>query len=865
LIQRKLIIGIIAGILAGNALLAQKSQLESFKDFKNMEESSPFRTFQWQSVGPSFQGGRVESIDCPPGQPGIIYAGFGSGSLWKTTNQGLTWKCIFQDEASFSIGDVAVSPSNPEVIYLGTGEGLRATRGYTFVGSGIYKSVNGGKKWTFTGLPDSHHIGRLVIDPNDPDMVFAAVMGHMWSKNTERGLYMTRDGGNSWSRILYISDSVGVADAVWDPVNKTLYAASWEMIQGKGSGIYRSTDLGQTWKKCTDGFPENAGIGRIGLAVSPTHPNTVYAVVDNRNKIQGKETTDLIGAEIYRSDDSGLHWSRTHSGLLDIYSNFGWAFGDIRVSPVNSKKIYVLGVQTIVSIDGGKSFARLSGLVHHLEPNRGNFLHLDHHDLYLDPLNPDYMVLGNDGGVYVTQDAGFNWLHCNTIPTGEFYDLYIDESQGVPVAYGGTQDNSCVFGSLDGISDGGEKVPWQYVWLDPWSGGDGFTARPDPESPDYVYYASQNGNLNRKDIRTGESKYIAPSAEKGESPIRTSWFTPWFISGHTGHSIYYGANKVYRSINKGDSWYRLSPDLCYSEEPQRKSRALTALAESPVKQGLLYAGTEKGALWISRDDGINWIEISKTLPVKSVNSLCPSVHLEGRVYCVLRGLDEDDYLPYLYISENKGVTWKSITAGLPRDRINCIIEDPENQNLIYIGTDRGIFLSPDLGESWVALSSSLPTASVQKLAWAAGHAYLVAATHGLSLFTLFAEPIRHFYQIQDSKQEHLLGVKPGKLPDSNDFTGDYDWNSLSLTEVYWYQPSAGSMVIILTDSSDKQVFGTRFDAVKGINVWRWNQVTGYEEDPGLYPIPEIKFPAPGNYILTIQGQGMIIKSDLVIR
>jgi len=863
--KKTLITGIIAGILIGYGVEAQKTPVESYRDLKLMEENSPFKSVQWHSAGPSFQGGRIETIDCPPGQPGTIYAGFGSGSLWKTTNQGLSWKCIFQDEATFSIGDVAVAPSNPDIIYLGTGEGLRATRGYTYVGSGIYKSVNGGKTWTFSGLPDSHHTGRLVVDPNDANLVFAAIIGHMWSKNTERGLYMTQDGGTTWSKILYLSDSVGVVDAAWDPVNKILYAAAWQMIQGTGSGIYRSTDLGKSWKKCTDGFPENPGIGRIGLAISPNHPNIMYAVADNRNKAPGKGSTDFIGAEVYHSSDSGLHWNRTHNGLLDIYSNFGWAFGDIRVSPTDSKKIYVLGVQTILSNDGGKSFSRLSGLVTHLEPNRGEFLHLDNHELWLDPLNPEYMILGNDGGIYISQDAGTSWLHCNTIPSGEFYDLYIDDSQPVPIAYGGTQDNSCIFGGLNELNPGQEKIPWQYVWLDPWSGGDGFTARPDPENPDYVYYASQNGNLNRKDMQTGQSTYIAPSAEKGESPLRTSWFTPWFVSKYPGHSIYYGANKVFRSINKGDSWYRLSPDLCYSEDPLRKSRSLTALAESPVLQGLLYAGTEKGAVWVSRDDGVNWIEISKTLPVKSVNFLCPSVHSEGRIYCVLRGLDEDEYQPYLYVSGNKGVTWKSISAGLPEDRINCILEDPENEKLIFIGTDRGIFLSPDNGATWESLSSTLPTASVQKLAWASGNAYLVAATHGLSLFTLFAEPVRRYYKLGDTKQEFLLGVKPGKLPDSRDFQGDYDWKSSSLSEVYWYQPEPASMVVILTDANDKQIFGTRFEAVRGINVWKWNHVTSYEQDAGLYPIPEIKFPAPGNYLLTVQGQGMIIKADLKIR
>ena len=858
-------VSLLIWVLVSPVMLTAQNPLETYSEVQKMEDASVFKKLEWVPAGPSFQGGRIESIDCPPDQPGVIYAGFGSGSLWKTTDQGLHWACIFKDQATFSIGDIAVAPSNPEILYLGTGENLRATRGYTYTGTGIYKSVNGGKTWTQKGLPDSHHIGRVVVDPNDANLVFAACIGHMWSPNAERGLFLSRNGGDSWEKILHISDSVGIVDVVWDPVHKIIIAASWEMIQGQRSAIFRSENYGATWEKCESGFPVNEGIGRIGLSISPSHPNVVYAVIDNRNTLKTGGDEKLIGAEVYRSDDSGKTWKRTHSTSLDIYSGFGWAFGDIRVSPHDRNKVYVLGVHTLQSHDGGKTFTKLGGQVTHLIPNKGTALHLDNHDLYLDPFNPENLILGNDGGIYISHDGGRNWLHCNNIPTGEFYDLIVDNRPEVPVAYGGTQDNSCIKGPLNSVVPGSAPEGWEYVWLDPWSGGDGFTSMPDPTDPDLCYYTSQNGNLNKKNIRTGETRFIQPSSEAGESPIRTSWFTPWFISKHNPTSLYYGANKVYHSIDRGDNWFRLSPDLCYSEDPFRKSRAMTALAESPVKSGLLYAGTEKGALWVSRDDGINWIEISNDLPIKSVCCIMPSVHEEGRVYLAMRALDEDDYKPYLYISENKGVNWKSISRGLPVDRVNYILEDPVMQDLIYIGTDRGVFVSANRGNTWTSLSATLPTASVQKLAWAGDNGFLVAATHGLSLFTLFAEPVRRFYKSIAPGEAGFLALKSGKLPAQKDFQGDLNWLTSADSEVYWYQPTAGSMVIILTDQKDKEIFSTRFEAETGINRWSWNHVISFKEDTGLYPMPEIKFPAPGDYLLTIQGQGTIVKADLNIR
>lgn len=860
--RRKLIL--VTALLCAVRLGSGQNPLESFRKLQEMEDKSVFSGLPWMQKGPLFQGGRVETIDCPVDQPNVIYAGFGSGSLWKSINQGLSWNCIFTDQATFSIGDVAVSASNPEIIYLGTGENLRATRGYTYPGTGVYKSVDAGKTWVNTGLHDSHHIGRVVIDPNNPDLVFVAAMGHMWSSNTERGVFISRDGGKSWKRSLFISDSTGVVDVAWDPFNKMLYAAAWEMIQGKQSGIYRSSDLGEHWEKCLSGFPENEGIGRIGLAISSTHPKVVYACVDNRNNQKSGSSSEMTGLEVYRSEDSGKSWKKMNSVYLDNYSGFGWAFGDIRVSPDDYKEIYVLGVHTLISKDGGKTFTRLGGKISHLLPSTAGTLHLDHHDLYIDPNNPDRLILGNDGGIYMSIDKGASWLHSNTLPVAEIYDIRIDSRENTTV-YAGTQDNSSVFGPVPLGSPVDGPVDWKYVWLDPWSGGDGFVTVPDPTDPETVYYESQNGFINRKNMSTGETVFIQPQTETGESPMRNNWLTPYFVSIHSATTIYYGANKVYKSVNRGDTWYRLSPDLCYSDDPLRKSRAITALAESSVKSGLLYAGTEKGAAWVSRDDGINWIEISADLPVKSIVQFCPSRHLENRVYAVMKSIDEDDYRPFLYCSENKGLSWKSISDGLPEDRINTILEDPFLPDLIYIGTDRGVFVSPDKGKSWVSLSKGLTTASVQRLGWAEENNYLIAATHGLSMFSCFAAPVRKYYKSVDPESECLLGVQHGYLPGTKDFPGDWDWSRNIPASIYWYQPKDGLMSLSVTDSKGKEIYTGRYNATIGLNVWSWNLVLSHKEDPGLYPVPEYKFPVPGTYEISVQGQGIIIRSTFEVR
>ncbi len=828
-----------------------------------LEQRSPYANLKWYSLGPSFMGGRIETIDCPLDQPGVIYAGFGSGGLWKTTNFGLDWTSIFSTYG-YSIGDIAISLSDPETVWVGTGENLRASRGFSYPGSGVYKSTNGGQTWTNMGLHDSHHIARIVMDPRNPNRVFVAVMGHFWTPNKQRGIFMTDDGGKTWQHILYLSDSVGASDVVWDARNAIIYAASWQFIEGKGSGIYKSSDLGKSWVRLQNGFPSGPGVGRIGLTISPVNPNRVYAVVDNRNQNLLEESKPIKGAEVYRSEDQGKTWKKTHKQAIQEYSGFGWAFGDLVASPVNSDIIYLLGVHLLQSTNGGESFTRIRGSVRHLTSNRGDYLHLDQHDLHINPLHPEQLILGNDGGVFASQDGGNTWLHLNTIPTGEFYHFSLVDGDPIRI-YGGTQDNSSIYGEVSSnhLTNGGSN--WKYIWLDPWSGGDGFTTIEDPSDPNFVYYESQNGFINRKNKFTGETKSIKPVPEKDERPLRNSWFTPYFVSRHDKETLYYAANKVYKSINKGDSWIRLSHDLCYSANKEKNSRSITALAESPINRGYIVAGTEKGIVWVSRNDGSKWFEISEGIPIKKVVSIVPSQHHTSRIYLIAKGMDDDDQSPFVYKTDNLGANWHLINDGLPQVPVNCILEDPVLDNILLIGTDYGVFLSEDEGNNWTAISHKLPITNVIQLAWGGNKQFLFAATHGSGLFRSYFEPIRRFIRSGSPDEYTILGSLAGKLPAVKDFAGDWNMDTLEPLVVSWHSPMAASDTLTIADTTGQSMWVKPVNSTIGLNQFFWDLSLAYEPDNSIYPIPVYRFPEPGIYNLSLKTALGELTSKIEIR
>lgn len=806
--------------------------------------------------------GRIETIELSPNNPSVIYAGMGSGGLWKSLDQGLSWKNIFKNQASFSIGDLAISNQDPNILWLGTGEQLRASRGYCFPGSGVYKSTDGGETWVHKGLAESHHIGRVVIDPINPDKIFVAVMGHFWSKNKQRGLFLTEDGGDTWANILQISDSVGVADIIWDPNNEILYASSWEMISGPNSGVYKSTDLGQNWKKLSLPIDKPDKTGRIGLSYCPAWPEIVYAIVDNNNPISETDT-ELKGAEIYRSDDFGESWVKTHKETLSNYGGFGWAFGDIITHPLNPDEVFILGVHPMRSVDGGKTFSKLGGDIIHLIPNRSTALHLDQHEFKILTGETDTWILGNDGGIFISRNEGKTWLHCNTIPTGEFYDASVIGTNPVRIT-GGTQDNSNIVGKINPFDIDGSSSEWGYVWLDPWSGGDGFTSLIDPDDNDWIYWESQNGHLNKKNMRTNEIRFIKPRPDEDENPLRNSWFTPYFISHFNSTSVYYAANKIYKSIDKGESWERISHDLTFSQFATKKSRSITRIAESPVKPGIIYAGTENGSVWVSRNDGIKWFEVSRGVPDKKVVCILPSAYDPARVYLIMKAVDEIDQTPYVFRSNNFGSNWEDISGDLPPVPVNCIAEDPNLEDLLIVGTDAGILCTQNEGKSWAGISLTLPTASVTQLRWMSDNTFLLAVTHGLGLFYCHFEPIQKFIKTGYESEAKFLSVIGGVLPKSRDYQHDYDILSGEPMMISWYDPRGGESRIDITDSNGKK-YSQNLSSRKGLNQLVWNLIISQEKDETNYPLPEIQFPKAGKCTIIITAGDQSVQGEVIVR
>ncbi len=722
-----------------------QARLAAWQQRVEMDRTSVYRDLEWSPMGPTRQGGRIEAIAV---SGPTIYVGPGSGNLWKSTNNGLTWTPIFEHECSFTIGDVAIAPSDPDVIWVGTGETQPRHSGYSYAGMGVCKSTDGGENWTHLGLVDTHHIGRIVIHPTDPDTVYVAAVGHSWSDNAERGLFKTVDGGEHWEHVLAINDQTGVVDLVMDPEDPdTLYAAAWNKTQftmaGPESGIYKTEDGGAIWRRLGGGLPEGVDLGRCGLAIAPSSPNVVYAFMDN----WAPSGERIVGAEVYRSDDKGQTWNRTHEkSLYGVYTQYGWKFADIRVAPDNENELFILGNRLYHSDDGGRNFEPIEEHIVRLHPHKTRRMHLDQHDMWIDPENPDRVLLGNDGGFYISYDRGHTWLHINNLPIGEFYTVHIEEDRVPFRVYGGTQDNASHMGPGSAQLDYINEDRWSQVFLDRWGGGDGFVTLPDPTDSDWIYYEHQHGDMWRKKLGgsplTGADgdQHIRPRASEGEQPYRFGWHTPFVISHYDPRTLYVGANKLLKSTNRGEAWTAVSPE--FAADPELGNRAavplgvITSISESRLQAGLIYVGLENGQIHYTQDDGRTWTKCYDGIPQKWVSRVIASRHDLGTVYVSLTGFREDDFAAYLYRSTDSGKTWNSLAHDLPAESINVIREDPKDPNILYIGTDMGVFVSTDTGGSWQSLSTTLPTTPVHDLAIHARKRQLIAATHGRSMFSL---------------------------------------------------------------------------------------------------------------------------------
>jgi photosystem II stability/assembly factor-like uncharacterized protein len=700
-IPATILCGAVFGIASVDHVAAQatdpQTRSASWDRHVALERESPLSEFPWKAVGPKQAGARVEAIAVPPGNHGTIYVGVGSGNLWKTENNGLTWRPIFEKQSTFTIGDVAVSPSNPDVVWVGTGETQPRHSGYSYAGTGVFKSTDAGETWRNMGLRDTHHIGKVLIHPTDPSIVYVAAIGHFWSRNAERGVFRTSDGGESWEHVLSVSDRTGAVDLVMDPSDPaTLYASAWQSVSGEPtvagpeSGIYKSTDGGTSWTKLTAGLPAGP-LGRIGLDVAPGSPNVVYAFIDNWNEYTGEQDPDrpreIIGGEVYRSDDRGASWLKVSGDdVYQVFRIYGWKFTDIRVFPDDEDEIFILGLRAFYSADGGRTFERIGEQIIRMHDTQGLIMHLDHHEIWIDPLNPDRILLGNDGGLFQSYDRGRSWLHINNIPAAEFYAVSVDMAEPYRI-YGGTQDNAALYGPSDTELEDATDDPWENVYLDRWTGGDSFDTYLDPTDSTIVYYEHQHGAMRRMDITddsvlTGSAEGIRPRPpEDSEEHWRFGWYTPIVISHYDPYTLYVGGNRLFKSTNRGDEWQPISPDLSDEAGGQRAVvpfGTITMISESQLQPGLIYVGTEGGSVWLTRDEGENWTKVSDGLPKKWVSRVVASEHDLGTVYVSLTGFREDDFRTYIYQSKDLVCGDRSGRLRLsgPRRKLALAVREP---------------------------------------------------------------------------------------------------------------------------------------------------------------------------------------------
>ena len=714
-------------------------RMKAWDHHVKLRESSIFKDVEWTAVGPRIQGGRIESVWSVKKRKSTLYCGAGSGNLWKSVNNGTTWKPIFESESTFSIAVVTVSDKDPNLVWVGTGEPQMSRS--AFAGTGVFKSTNAGDTWQNMGLNDTHHISRVIIDPENDDVVYVAALGHLYSDNEERGVFKTTDGGKTWEKVLYISEKIGVVELAMDPSdNNTLYAVAWERDRkawnnktaGPGSALYKSTNAGKTWKRIGKGLPTGENAGRMGITIAASNPKVLYILSDHRG----------VGGEVYRSDDGGESWRKTHEGRVPTGVHFALCL--IRVMPDNEDEIFIVAFNLLHSADGGKTITSITERTVPMLSYKADrhTPHCDNHDMFIDPDDPDRILLGTDGGLYISHDRGKIWLHVNTLPIAEFYAISVDAGEPYRI-WGGTQDNGVLGGEAKPITLGEEHWYWDHR-------GDYYVTQIDPNNLDTLYTEGFHGSMERRNLKTGEESRLSPGPAPDGEGLRFGWMAPFILSHYDSKTLYAGANYVFRSEDRGDNWIRISPDLTTNPGPERSGNApfgtITSISESELKKGLLYAGTDDGQLHVTMDDGASWKKINTGLPDEWVSRVVASKYDEGTAFVSHTGYRKDDFEAYLYMTTDFGETWKSIVNNLPSEPINVIREDPTDQDILYVGTDLGAYCSIDKGKTWHSLCKTLPTCAVHDLALHAGTGDLVAGTHGRSAFVLHAKEIQKIKQ-----------------------------------------------------------------------------------------------------------------------
>ncbi|MCU0363493.1 MAG: hypothetical protein MUE32_09055 [Bacteroidales bacterium] len=742
-------------------VLSGKDKASLFAKQVEMKASSPFKDLKWQYIGPTNISGRCTDVEAvsPRGKNYTIWIGSASGGVWKSVNEGTSFEPVFDTLPTASIGDIAIDPKNSDVVWVGTGEAniFRSSN----AGCGVFKTTDGGRTWNLTGLENTFTIARIRVNPVNTDIVYVAATGHEWTPNEDRGLYKTTDGGRTWNKVLYVDQNTGVADLVLDPRNPdVIYCTTWERMRlkwndprtlptTKNCGIWKSSDGGKKWEKINEGLPQPGYRGRIGIDIAASKPDVLYAYVDNYDisskakqgelDSYGRQRRDIIkGATIYRTDNAGASWAQV-SGLTAEQKTFmerhsatyGWVFGQIRVDPNDENTIYTMGIQLNQSTDGGKTFKSLRGM------------HVDHHGLWIDPQNSDYLLNVQDGGLAISYDKGKKWkLPIEELPLAQFYNVAYDFSTPFRV-FGSIQDHHSWYGVVD-LSNGRDRLqPGAFVNT---LGAEGSTHAINPNDNNTIYSSTFYGALARSEVdRYPEgTKDLLPNRLPGEDPLRGEWVAPSIISTHNENIIYHGMQYVMMSRDRGDTWEIISPDLSYNDPEKRGDinyQTISVLDESPLRFGLLYAGTDDGRIWRTMDGGKKWTEIrSGAVPQKFVSRLVASKYDMGTVYMTQTGRRDDDFQVYIWKSTDFGSSWKDISGNIPVGPVNVIREDPVNKDILYAGTDAGVFVSKDGGAKWEILGNRF-FGYVHDLAVHPRDNMIIIATHGRGMWVLDANSI----------------------------------------------------------------------------------------------------------------------------
>ncbi len=820
--------------------------------FGQKANEDALKSMNYRNIGPTRQSGRFVDFAVPKQEPYTFYAATGSGGLWKTTNNGQTFEPIFDYENVFSIGDVTVAPSDPKIVWVGTGEANNSRT--TYWGDGVYKSTDAGKSWTNMGLKESHHIGRIVIDPKNPNILYVAALGHLYSENPERGLYKTTDGGKTWDKVLDIvikGKNIGVVDVAMDPTNSSvLYAATFDKVRkpytynlaGPGSGLYKTTDAGKNWKKLGGGLPGGM-LGRIGIAIYLRNPKILYVCIENANKpdmseeeryqelLADKSSRGMIDGEIYRSDDAGETWKKASPDGQSIGGGPAYYYGQIIIDPNDDQVVHVLSAGSWGTRDGGKTWLR-----------RPLGFGGDDHALWINPDNSNHALLGYDHGLGVTFDGGKNWYHPDFLSLAQFVAVGYDMSYPYRVA-GGLQDNGSHMAPSTSRRGTIRLEDWKSV-----GGGDGMHNVFDKVTNRYLYNESQFAPLSRVDLITGERKSIGYNRQ--DRDMRWNWNAPIVVSPHDSDVIYHAGNKVVKSPFRGEYWEVISPDLT-TNNPEKLTTGkggdgniqyctITAFDESPLTEGVLWVGTDDGNVQVSKDGGKNWTKCNDKItgnPGYWVSRVIASFHEPGTAYVTYTGFRRDDFRAFVYKTTDFGETWTSISNNLPDEPVNVIREHNKNPNLLFVGTEFAVYVSLDGGQNWTKMKNNMPTQPVHDLKIHSRENDLIVATHGRGIYIADISPLVECTADVMAKDAYLFDIESkirwinnvSNASSSSNFAGESEPTAIS---VYYHLKDKTAEAPTLTVYQGNVVVGElKGKTDSGINVILWPMTKAPKRTP----------------------------------